>query len=279
MANTISHLCGFPDTTTSGVQAGVALRSVPGQVSKGPGWHSNPDGSVEVTGNGAVLSNLSIHGDLDVTASNVTIDNVQVVASGPFAVSFRHTSNDTLENSTVSGVDTGSGRVNAAVSDVYGDSAGLTIKNDNIYWFRSAVQVTAGLVTGNYIHDPGYISGDHTNGVISNAGASLTVTHNTILISQEQTDCVSLNDSQDQGTVISNRIITDNLLAGGTYPIYGGSAFGNSTSHIVISDNHFSRIFFSTSGQYGTDADYNGGDPGNVWSGNVWDDTGRTVSP
>lgn len=87
-----------------------------------------------------------------------------------------------------------------------------------------------------------------------------------------------LNDSQDQGTVISNRIITDNLLAGGTYPIYGGFAFGNSTSHIVISDNHFSRIFFSTSGQYGTDADYNDSDPGNVWSGNVWDDTGQSVS-
>ena len=278
MANTISHRCGFPDTTTSGVQAGVALRSVPGQVSKGPGWSSTSDGDVEVTGNGAVLSDLSIYGTVDVTASNVTINNVRVVASGPFAIDFRHTSNDTIENSTISGADAASGRVDAAVADVYGDSTGLTIKNDNMYWFRSAVQITAGLVTENYIHDPGYISGDHTNGVISNAGGLLTISQNTILISQEQTDCVSLNDSQDQGTVISNRIITDNLLAGGTYPIYGGSAFGNSTSHIIISDNHFSRIFFSTSGQYGTDADYNDSDPGNVWSDNVWDDTGQSIS-
>ena len=52
---------------------------------------------------------------------------------------------------------------------------------------RSAVQITAGLVTENYIHDPGYISGDHTNGVISNAGGLMTISQNTILISQEQT--------------------------------------------------------------------------------------------
>jgi hypothetical protein len=279
MTNTASHACGFPDTTNSGVPAGASLRSVPDQIAKGPGWTSNSDGSVAVTGNGAVLSDLSIHGTLDVEASNVTIEDVRVTASGAFAVSFRHTSNDTIEHSTISGADSGAGRVNATVADVYGDSTGLTIKDNNIYWFRSAVQLQSGTVTGNYIHDPGYISDDHTNGVITNAGAPLTVSNNTILISQGQTDCVSLNDSEDTGIVIKDRTISGNLLAGGGYPIYGGTAFENTTSNIVITNNRFSSIFFPKAGQFGTDADFNPGDPGNVWTGNVWDGTGKVASP
>src|SRR6266536_2825090 len=36
---TVPHACGFPDATNTGVPGGTALRSVPGQVSSGPGWH------------------------------------------------------------------------------------------------------------------------------------------------------------------------------------------------------------------------------------------------
>jgi hypothetical protein len=78
--------------------------------------------------------------------------------------------------------------------------------------------------------------------------------------------------------VISDRIITGNLFAGGGYPIYGGAAFGNTTSNIKITNNHFSKIFFPKGGQWGIDAYFNATDPGNVWSGNIWDDTGATAS-
>ena len=33
----VPHACGFPDGTNTGVPSGTALRSVPGQVSSGPG--------------------------------------------------------------------------------------------------------------------------------------------------------------------------------------------------------------------------------------------------
>jgi hypothetical protein len=276
MTNDVSHLCGFPDVTNSGVQSGTALRSVPDQVTSGPGWTWKSAGYVEVSGSGATLSNLLIHGNLDVSASNVVINNIQVVTAGAFGVSFRHTSNDVLENSTVSGADNASGRVNAAVADVYGDSSGLTVSGNNLYWFRSAVQLSSGQVAGNYVHDPGYVAGDHTNGVIANMGNPLTVSGNTILIGLGQTDCVSIDDSQNTG-VVSNRTITGNLLAGGGYPIYGGAAFGKSTANIVITNNHFSKIFFPTSGQFGVDAYFNVSDPGNTWSGNVWDDSGLAI--
>jgi hypothetical protein len=50
---TVPHACGFPDATSTGVPSGTALRSVPGQVSSGPGWHFNPEsGYVMVTAPG-----------------------------------------------------------------------------------------------------------------------------------------------------------------------------------------------------------------------------------
>src|ERR1700746_3940916 len=94
------HLCGFPDATNSGVPASMRakLRSVPGQVSSGPGWHYDPSGSVEVDGNGAVLKGLSIPYNVDVTASNVTIEDDVIVNSGEsFGVSVRHSHNVTVK--------------------------------------------------------------------------------------------------------------------------------------------------------------------------------------
>ena len=144
----------------------MALRTVPGQVSSGPGWHfDSKAGSVEVTGNAAVLSGLYIPYTLDITASHVTVQDVQVVTGGTFGVSLRHTAGVTIENSTISGQNSTTGRLDYAIDDVYGDSTGMVIKADNISAFRTAVQVSTGLVTGNYIHDPGYIAGDHTNGI------------------------------------------------------------------------------------------------------------------
>ena len=75
------HPCGFPDAATTGVPAGVVLRSVPGQISSGPGWHFDPRGWVQVDGNGAVLSGLYIPYSVSVAASHVTIKDVRIVVS------------------------------------------------------------------------------------------------------------------------------------------------------------------------------------------------------
>ena len=45
--------CGYPGATNTGVPSGTALKSVPGQVSSGPGWYYNAAGNaVIVTGKG-----------------------------------------------------------------------------------------------------------------------------------------------------------------------------------------------------------------------------------
>ena len=271
--------CQYPDATNTGVPVGATLKSVPGQLTSGSGWSYNAASkNVTVTGAGTVLSGLNISGALTINASNVTVENVDVVDNaGDFGVSLTHTTGVTIENSTISGLNATTGRVDSAIDDVYGDSTGMVIKDNNIFDFRTAIHISTGLVEGNYIHDPGYISGDHTNGFYVNGGTEpLTISGNTIFISQGQTDAINL-DAGSAGVPVANKTIENNFLAGGSYTIYGGDALGNPTSKIVIKGNRFGQLYYKTSGQFGPGAYFNTTATGNVWSGNTWDTTGATV--
>jgi hypothetical protein len=271
--------CSYPAATNTGVPSGTTLKSVPSQVSSGPGWSYNAaDNSVIVTVNGTVLSGLYIPYNLLIDASNVTVKNVQVVTNASFGISLTHTSGVTIENSAISGQNPTTGRVGSAIDDIYGDSTGLVINDNNISDFRTAIQISAGLVDGNYIHNPGYIAGDHTNGFYVNGGTgALTIEDNTIFIGLDQTDAINL-DAGSSGVPVANKTIENNFLAGGGYTIYGGTALGNPTSNIVIKNNRFGQLYYPLGGEYGPVAYFNSAGTGNVWSGNTWDTTGQAIS-
>lgn len=274
----LPHACGFPDATNTGVPPRTAIRSVPGQVASGPGWYYDPaDRQVDVTGEGAVLSGLSIRCNLNISGSKVTITDDRVVTGGFFGISLRHTADVTIEHSSISGLNATSGRVSYAIDDIYGDSTGLVIKDDNVSLFSHGVQVSAGTLTGNYIHNPGYLAGDHVDDIFDPGTThSLTIRGNTILNGFGQTAAISL-DASAAGEAVANKTVEDNLLGGGGYVIYGGAARGDPISYIVIKNNRFSRIFYLKSGQYGPVAYFDTRGTGNTWTGNVWDATGRLV--
>jgi hypothetical protein len=170
------------------------------------------------------------------------------------------------------------GRVANAIDDIYGDSTGMVIKGNNISDWRTAVQVSAGLVAGNYIHSPGYIAGDHVNGIYDTGSAQpLTISGNTIFNSMNQTDDITLEASAS-GQTVANKTITGNLLAGGGYSIYGGDSLGNATSDIVVTGNRFSTLYYPNSGAFGPVAYYDATGPGNTWTGNTSDATGNTIT-
>ena len=274
----VPHSCGFPDATNTGVPSGTTLKTVPGQVSSGPGWsYNSTDNEVDVTGDEAVLAGLSFHCGVDISASNVTIKDDRIVTGGNFAISLRHTVGVTIEDSTVSGQNATTGRVGSAIDDIYGDSTGMVIQYDNISAFKTGVQVSTGLVSRNYIHDFGYVPGDHTNGIFVNGTTEpLMIYQNTILNSRGQTDAISL-DASAVGHPVADKTIEDNLLSGGSYTIYGGAARNNSTWNIVIDDNWFSQAYYPHGGQYGPVAYFAPGGSGNAWSGNAWVGSGRVV--
>ena len=269
------HACGFPDATHTGVPAGTTLKKVPGQISSGPGWYYDPRGWVEVDGNGAVLTDLFIPCNLDISASHVTVRDVEVEASGQssFGISLRHTSDVTIEDSTIEGDNTGNGRLMVGIKDIFGDATRTSVLDNNIMRAATGVQIYQGLIQGNFIHDMGYIDGDHINGVTVSGGITpLTIQDNTIFVDNGQTDAISLfQDTQ----VEASKVIKDNLLAGGGYAIYGGEG-AQPASNIVIADNRISSIFFPNGGLWGPVAYFSTGH-GNVWTGNVWDSTGIAI--
>jgi hypothetical protein len=277
---TVPSACGYPDATNTGVPAGTVLRTVPGQVSSGPGWtYDAAGGFVQVTGNGATLSGLSIAVNVNIAADNVTLDDDVITGTGASSagVTLRHTTNAVIENSSISGLNATTGRIMTGIKDVYGDAAGTQILDDNISLAETGIQVESGLVQGTYIHNTGFIAGDHVNGITSNGGftATLTINHNTILTDRTQTDAIGLFD--DFG-IQANRVITNNLLAGGDYPIYAGTNPGTTpATSITITGNRISTLYYPLGGQFGPAADYTPTAAGNTWTANIWDNTAQTI--
>ncbi len=79
--------------------------------------------------------------------------------------------------------------------------------------------------------------------------------------------------------MVANVTVSDNLLAGGGYTIYGGEGAKGHPSHIVITGNRISTQFFRLGGRWGPVAYFNSHAYGDVWSGNVWDAPDRPIPP
>ncbi len=282
MTNKISSECGFPDTTTTGPVAGTTFKRVPQDITSpdattGSGWHYDSRGWIAVDTDGAVIKNVSTALNIDVTANNVTVQNNKITYGGEgFGVSVRHASNTLIKNNQISGTNTSTGRLLVAIKDIYGDETNTRAIANNIYYVSTGIQIDSGVIQDNYIHDMGLIDGDHINGTTSNGGTSLlTISHNTSFNQFSQTDAISL--FEDFG-VQANKVIDNNLVAGGGYCIYGGQNVGGAaTYNIKITNNHFSRLYYPGCGSYGHIAAWNATGSGNVWSGNIWDDTGANA--
>jgi hypothetical protein len=208
----------------------------------------------------------------------VTIRNCRILTGGDWwAIGIRGSDGTTITRNEIHPLP-GQERLAVAIKDVGGNATNTTVTGNDISHMGTGIQTHEGLIQDNYIHDFGFIAGDHLNGTTDNGGSnlSLTIRHNTILNNHDQTDAISL--FQDFG-VQTNKVIDNNLVAGGSYTIYGGEGRFGKSSNIKITNNRFSRMYFPNSGVFGTVAHYDPSGPGNVFTGNIWDDTGLLVTP
>ena len=276
----VPHVCGYPDATNTGVPAGTVLRSVPGQVRSGLGWHWDSRGFITVDGDGAVLSGLAVRGAIEVSASDVTIRACDIQNTGTgWGVGLRSGRNVTVEDSNIySPATSGPDRLMVSILDFGGD-VGLRVLRNDIWHVANGGHVEAGVFSGNYIHDMIEYGGDHVDGMGTWGGNTnpLTIEHNTIFDNVDGgVNAVYLNAEYGPQR---NRTVHDNLLAGGGFTIYGGVRNGGSaTSNIKITGNRISNLYYPKGGFYGPAAYFDSGAPGNVWSGNIWDATGKTIS-
>lgn len=265
----------YPDATNTGVQTGVTLKRIPEDVTSGPGWYWDSRGWVVINVDGTVFSGFIVPDGIDVLANNVVIDNVKIFNDGMWAIAVRHARNTTIRNCEIGGLGP-SQRMMVGIKNIYGDEGDTIVQKCEITNTSTGIQIDRGLIEDNYIHDMAMQSGEHVNGITSNASTGpLVIRHNTVFNQITQTDAISL--FEDFG-VQKDRLIENNLIAGGGYTIYAGqNAGGPAAYNIVVRNNRVSKRFFTKGGYWGPATAYNSTGSGNVWTGNVWDDTGAEV--
>ena len=179
MSNTVSHVCGFADTTNTGVPAGTRLYRVPQDVtgplpdgSTGSGW-SWSSGSGITLNSGAVLKSVVYTGGLAVRTSNVTVEDSDITTSGEnsWAISLWHASSPTIRNNNLHGTGSMPGNgCDAGVRDIADDSTHLVLTGNNIWFCATGLNdySEGGLIEQNYIHDFAFTDssrGNHFDGI------------------------------------------------------------------------------------------------------------------
>jgi hypothetical protein len=221
------------------------------------------------TSDGQEIDDVWVDGGIIQVANNdVTIKRCLVTGNGYWLIrQLPGTSGLTIQDCEIYP------KVQGTVADYGIDLEGgrATITRVNIHNVTSGVHVLASDVTirDSYLHEFVNISGsDHNDGVlIPGTYHNIVVDHNTIFVPTQQTSPLALYDERggNDGVTVSH-----NLLAGGGYATYGGSTGTN----IHYLDNRFSRIYFRDGGYWGPVTGFSRTNPGNQWSGNIWDDTG-----
>ena len=238
-------------------------------------------GAITVTVPGTVIDARDINGCISVQASNVTIKRTRVrgglcgsnqieIVPGVSAVLIEDTEVDGLNQ-------------NAFYAGIGG--TGFTCLRCNVHNVGQGFHTSADLATviqDSYVHDLYECCGSHNEDIyVGDASpALLIIRHNRLDNQGGQTSAISL--FADVGPV-QHVTVDHNLLNGGGYTLYGGSScpkpYCTQTAYIVVTNNHFGRLYFSNCGQYGPVTAFDPTRPGNVWSGNVWDDTGQVIGP
>jgi chitodextrinase len=245
--NTVSHLCGFPDTTNTGVPAGTTLTN---------------SGDVVVSTPGAVIQNLNVTGSIHVTASasNVTIKNTYINYSGnTFGIlgdgDNLHIQDVTIVGTSASAACIGWGSYTATRVNCSGAADGFKAQGNGT------------TITDSYTHDLAVSGVNHSDGVQDDGSgqSGITISHNTFL-DYNGNSCIRFG--VESGNSSSNVSIDDNLFDGGGYIV---EMFGTGTD-LSFTNNHIGR-----GSQFGTYYQSSNPNPPVAMyttSGNVWDDDG-----
>jgi hypothetical protein len=261
--------CGFPSMNSTGPPAGTAMTSSSGFTASTAG---------------KVYDGLNINGSIYISASNVTIQNSNITDVDKDNAAIQIASGVTgvvIKNDSIHGTNTGqSGALAFAVSYFGNSLSGVTIDHVNFY-NGDRILAGYGTVTNSYclgganFNNSGGL--EHDECIYTDGSApGIRAQHDTLLVNNGQTAAIFVDNPDFGGGGTNGTLdIENSILAGGGYCIYGGG--GRSTAHtgpVTITNNRFTRIFFSDCGQFGPDAYVSNGD---TWTGNLWDDTNQNV--
>ncbi|WP_253706016.1 Ig-like domain-containing protein [Bradyrhizobium sp. WD16] len=232
---------GMPDSTNTGVSSGITL---------------TPSGDLIITQAGAVISGLNIQGTVYIAAPNVTLVDCKITAASFGVVQIAQgVTGAVVQNCEINGVGSGNDGSN-------GISGQGTFIGNNIYNVENGINVTgASVIKDNYIHDLQASGSPHYDGIQIDGGVSnVTISHNTVINSHDQTSAIMIDNYWGP---IANISVDGNLLVGGGYTAYTDAGFsGGSVSGVSFTNNHM------VTGAFGV-TDFNQASP--TYSGNVND--------
>lgn len=226
-----------------------------------------PSGGMTITTPGTVVSGLHITGAVSINANNVTLtdDLIENSATNSYAVYVKPgVSGALIEHSTIRGENSGS---NAIEYGILNGGSG-TVGNDLSLTNCTECYAGPGTIENSFLNVSATIPGSHYEDTYYGGGnGPLTIQHDTMLNPQPQTACVYTYSDFGQ---VRGLTLSDNLMAGGGYTIYGG---GSTASTVSITGNRFSNLYYPNSGNFGLDAYMNWNST--TWSGNMWDQSGK----
>ena len=253
---------GFPDATNTGTPAGTTLHTC----------------ATSITTAGTYDA-CQFTGDVVIRTAGVTITNSRI--DGSVSGLNESLAGAVIRDTTIDCHCQSNGQ-NGTPSAVQYNNFTLTRVDlsDSGHGVAMGSNVT---VEDSYIHGLGGDNDAHKDGVYVGDGTNSVIRHNNIECNDGPlAGCTAavglLTDFGD----ITYFTITDNLLNDiGSYCFYGsgGPQKPYSSNHITFTGNHFGRKDNAQCGFYGPVTYFDSSAPGNVWSGNVWDDTGAVVPP
>ena len=250
----------------------------------GPRYASQSStGSLTSSRAGQVIERTTVNGRLTVQHDNVTVRDVLVNGTGTYMIQVLPTAdgscptNVTFEYVEIDGA-------SAAENDIplYSPECGYTFDHGHIHNVgRSSRVVHDTTISNSYIFSSRTgDSGAHRGGVGNNGGSGNALINNVLLC--EGGGCSAAIPMYGDFAPVTDYLIEHNLLATtGSYCAYGGSVGSKpypNGSNIRFIDNHFSTRYGPNCGQYGPIAAFDNGVRGNVWSGNVWHETGEPIN-
>jgi hypothetical protein len=250
----------FPGASTTGPTAGTTLSAYTGPAT--------------ITTAGTVIDSKKITSCIVIRANNVTIKNSLLQSNGCYFNVLSDAGNTglTLTDVEIDGQGNGSG--DSAIN-----GGGFTCLRCDLHGTVDGVKAQSNVVIqDSWIHDLVIGNDSHNDGIQSLGTTSLKIIHNQILMADGATSAVIL--STGSADSMRNVQISNNLLGGGAYTVYGGYEAGRDTlskvSAISVSNNKFSTKVFSRSGAYGPLTSV---DSPVVVSGNTWADGTKVGQP
>lgn len=250
--------------------------------------------SASTTGVPAGTSLTKYTGPCTITAANTTIDAKQVDCS--LRISAK---NVKITRSQINGAVYGGSSGSFTISDsevVLGNQDGTGISEANFTAIR--VEVTGGARSINCFRDctveASYVHGQyrdasgqaHESGI--RMGSNSVIRGNTIACTAPEVPpsagCSAALTGYGDFAVVENNTIDGNYFMAGSggYCAYGGSSTGkpysNGVNNVKFTNNVWERGKSGVCGIWGPIVSFDRNAPGNVWTGNVFDD-GKTITP